>query len=71
MAQGVVEMQIQAAKFLFTTPITRPASIMRLFFLKSDRSYFSSLSDVFLLSLSPFPLNIPLFHLSISLTVIF
>lgn len=63
MAQGVVEMQIQAAKFLFTTPITRPASIMRLFFLESDRSYFSSLSDVFLLSLSPFP-SFPFINLS-------
>lgn len=71
MVQDVVEMQIQAAKFLFTISIMRPASIMRFFFLESDRSYFSSFTDVFLLSLSPFPLNIPLFHLSISLTVIF
>lgn len=52
MAQGVVEMQIRAAEFLFTTPVTRPTSIMRFF--QMDRWYFSSLPDVFPLSLSPF-----------------
>lgn len=58
MVQDVVEMQIQAAKFLFTIFITRPAGIMRYFFLESDRSsYFSSFTDVSLLSLSPFPLE--------------
>lgn len=68
MAQGVVEMQIRAAKFLFTTPITRPTSIMRFFewigrISLRCRMYFSC-------HFLPSP-YVPLFHLSIPSTVIF
>lgn len=73
MVQDVVEMQIQAAKFLFTISITRPAGIMRFTFFSNRIALRISLRLRMYLSCHflPSPLNIPLFHLSISLTVIF